>query len=178
MTAERLYGVLAEFDGTDALLAAVRAAHKAGARRLDSYTPFPVEPLEELITGTQRLLPVLAFAFGMLGLLGFFLLEYWFAAVNYPLNIGGRPLNSWPAFVPSCFEVGLIWAVGAAFVLFFALSRMPRLSHPLHAVPGFDRASQDALFLCVEAEDPNFDRDRLHALFRRHRAIRIVDVPA
>lgn len=176
MTGRGLYGVVAEFPGVDSLTAAARAARGLGP--IESYTPFPVEELEELIAGKQRALPAAMFIGGLVGLVGFFLLEYWCAAIDYPLNVGGRPLDSWPAFIPSCFEVGLIWAAATGFAGFFLTNRLPQLFHPLSRVPGFERASQDAYFLAIEAGSPDFDRHRIHSLLAAHGALRVMDVPS
>lgn len=178
MSERRLYGVVAEFPEVDSLVAAAHAvrAHEFGP--VESYTPFPVEELEELIAGKQRALPAAIFICGLIGLVGFFVLEYWCAAINYTTNVGGRPYDSWPAFIPSCFEVGLVWAAAAGFAGFFIATRLPKLFHPLNRVPGFERASQDAFFLAVEADAPGFDRQRVHSLFVEHGALRVVDVPS
>lgn len=177
MSEHRLYGVVAEFPRMDSLVAAARTVRARGLGPIETYTPFPSEELEELIAGKQRALPAAMFIFGMIGMIGFFFLEYWCAVVNYPINVGGRPLDSWPAFIPSCFEVGLVWAAAAGFIGFFVANRLPKLFHPLNRVPGFERASQDAFFLAVEASAPGFDRHRVHSLFQEHGALRVVDVP-
>jgi hypothetical protein len=178
MTEHGLYGIVAEFPGIDSLVAAARAARAREVGPVESYTPFPVEELEELIAGKQRALPAAMFVCGLVGLVGFFLLEYWCAAIDYPINVGGRPYDSWPAFIPSAFEVGLVWAAAAGFAGFFIASRLPKLFHPLNRVPGFERASQDAFFLAVEAGAPGFDRNQVYSLFQEHGALRVVEVPS
>jgi hypothetical protein len=172
----RLHGLLAEFEGAAPLIAAARSLRQAGFRRLESYTPIPLDELDDLIAGRRTRLPLSMLACGLAGFLGFFLLQSWAAAIDYPINIGGRPLLSWPAFLPSSLEVGLLAAVAGGFVLFFVLDRMPRLHHPIDAAPGFERASQDGFFLCVEAADPHFERERVRAALERCRAIRILEV--
>ncbi len=158
------YGILAEYADAAALVAAARRLREAGYRRFEAYSPYPVDALDSVAAEPARRLPATMAAAGIAGAAAGYLLQYWGAVIDYPLNIGGRPLDSWPAFVPACFEFGVIWAVAAGFLAFFAICRLPRLAHPIDRVPGFARASQDRFFLCVERQDPMFDRIRAEAL--------------
>jgi hypothetical protein len=120
-------------------------------------------------------LPAAMFVCDMAGFIGFFLLQGW-GALDYPINVGGRPLLSWPAFVPSAVEVAFFTAVAGGVVLFFVANRMPRLHHPLDEMPGFERASQDGFFLAVEADDPRFEPARVRGLLERCRPVGIQEV--
>lgn len=170
-------GVVAEFTAPDELVAATRRIRAAGFRRIEAYTPFPIDELGDLLAGRAVLLPLVIFGFGLLGLLVSYFMQYWMAAIDYPLNIGGRPLNSWPAFGPISFEITVLWAVASGFFAWFIVNRLPRLADPLGSVPGFDRATIDRFFLCIAADDPRFDAERLRWLLERSNARRISDVP-
>jgi hypothetical protein len=160
-----IYGVVAEFDDQAALVAAARSLAEAGYDRFEAYTPFPVEELSETITPRRTLLPLIVLAGGVVGGAGGFFMQYYAAAIGYPLNVGGRPLNSWPMFVPITFELAVLAAALAAVFGVLALSRLPMPYHPLFKVKEFERASQDRFFLCVEATDPKFDlRETTHFL--------------
>ncbi len=154
-----LYGLMAEFDNPTALVRAAEQARLAGYREMDAYSPIPIHDLTEAIGARRTRLPILVFIGGMLGGLGGFGLEYWSQVIAYPLNIGGRPLNSWPQFVPVMFETTVLGAALAAFVGMWALNKLPQPYHPVFNVPAFARASTDRFFLCIEAADPRFDRE-------------------
>src|SRR3954467_13730955 len=154
-----IYGLLAEFEQPAEIVAAAVAAREAGYRGMDAYTPFPVEGLSEAIGFHRTRLPLIIFIGGLLGCVGGFALQYWCAKVNYPINVGGRPLNSWPMFVPVTFEVTILSAAFAAVIGLFALNGLPMPYHPVFNVPQFALASRNRFFLCVEASDPRFDRE-------------------
>ena len=175
MSGSPLHGVVAEFATPEAVTDAARDIHAAGLRRVEAYTPFPIDALDELVAGREVTLPVLIFVCGLLGFAVSLAMQSYGAAVDYPLNIGGRPLNSWPAFGPIVFEITVFWAVAGGFVAWFIVNRLPRLGQRIQAVPGFDRATTDRFFLCVETGDPRFDRDRLLAIFERRNAVRIAE---
>jgi len=149
-------GLAAEFAAEDALVQAATRLRDAGLRRIEAYTPYPVEALDALLPRPPQLLPVLVFAAGMLGLAGGFLLQWYGAAVSYPINIGGRQPASWPAFIPIAFEIAVLCAVAAGFVGFFVLAGLPAPYQPIAALPNFERASQDRFFLVVDDADPRF----------------------
>jgi|SRR6185312_6808778 hypothetical protein len=146
-------GLAAEFAAEGALVAAATRLRAAGMTGLEAYTPYPVEALDAVLPRQRWMLPVLVFAAGMLGLAGGFFLQWYGAAVAYPIDIGGRPLASWPAFIPIAFEIAVLCAVTAGFVGFFVLARLPKPYQPIHALPGIERASQDRFFLVVDAGD-------------------------
>ncbi len=178
MSEEDIYGMMAEFATPDAAIAAARRLQLNGFRHMEAYTPFPVEELERVLHPRRRpLLSLLIFGGAAVGALYSYFLQYWGAVLDYPLNVGGRPYNSWPAFTVSSFEVTVLFGVATAFFALFLFCRLPRLYHPVFNAPDFDRASQDRFFLCVEARDRWFDADRLRAIFARHDPVRVSLVP-
>jgi hypothetical protein len=156
----RYYGLMAEFDSPTAVVLAARRAYAEGYRRMDAYTPFPVEGLAEEMNFRHTRVPLIVLLGGLAGCLGGFLLQRWIAGPYWPLNIGGRPLNSWPAFIPVTFELTVLCAALSALVGMLALNGLPKPHHPVFNVPRFALASQDRFFLCIEASDPRFDRAR------------------
>ncbi len=179
MSEAALYGITAEFASSEALIAVARRLRLNGFRRLDAYTPFPVEGLDEMIHPPRApWIPLLILLGGIVGAVYSFFLQYWAAVLSYPINVGGRPFNSWPAFVVPSFEVTVLFAVAAALFALLLFCGLPRLYHPIFDVPDFERASQDRFFLSVEASDPHFDIERLRDIFERHAAIRVSVVPA
>src|SRR2546421_10923573 len=156
----RIYGVMGEFGTPEDLIHAVEKVREAGYRRLDAYAPFPVEGLSQALGLKCNLVPAITLLGGLAGGLGGFCFQYWAAAITYPMNIGGRPLNSWPAFIPVTFEVTILGASLAAVFGMLALNGLPMPYHPLFHLPRFARASRDLCFLCIEARDPLFDVER------------------
>ncbi len=155
-----LYGLMAEFRSPESLLAAARRASGEGFKRMDAYTPFPVEGLAEAIGFHHTRVPLIVLIGGIVGCLGGFFLQYWVAVIDYPINVGGRPLNSWPAFIPVTFEMTILVAALSAFLGVLALNGLPMPYHPVFNVERFELASRNRFFLCIEAVDPLFDRDR------------------
>ncbi len=151
-------GLLAEFETPEALTAAVRKLRELGYRRLDTYTPYPVKPaLEELDLPRSRV-SLYALIAGLCGAGGAYFLEWWMNAYDYPINVGGRPPHSGPAFIPITFEMAVLFSGFAAFICVFAFARLPRLHHPVFEVEGFESASIDRFWLGIDAADPRFDR--------------------
>ena len=156
-TRGKLFGLLAEFGDQEALLEATRRVRAAGYTKLDAYTPYPVEDLaEELGFHTTRV-PLLVLVGGILGALGGFLLQYWLNVLDYPINVGGRPLNSIPSWIIVTFELTILSAAIFAVLGMLALNRLPMPHHPVFNVPEFALASTNRFFLAVEAEDPRYD---------------------
>ena len=155
----RLYGLMAEFVEHGQLLDATRRAYAAGYRRMDAFSPFPVEELAEALGQEYSLIPLITLVGGMMGCLGGYFMQWYAMARLYPLNVGGRPHNSWPNFIPITFELTILVASVSAFVSVLILNRLPQPHHPVFNVPEFRRASIDRFFLCIEVEDPKFERD-------------------
>ncbi len=175
-TPSSLYGVLAEFSTPDELLAATRGARQAGYRQMDAYTPFPVEGLAEALGFQRTGLPFLVLLGGIVGGVGGYVMQYWMAAIDYPLNVGGRPLHSWPAFIPVTFELTILVAALAAVLGMLALNGLPMPYHPLFHVPRFELATRNGFFLCIEARDPQFDRDETRRFLESVKAREVSDV--
>ncbi len=154
-----IHGIMAEFDTAEALIAAATRAHREGYRQMDAYSPFPVEELTEALGHPHTRLPLLVLVAGCLGAFLGFVSQYYVTVIDYPLNVGGRPLNSWPAYIPITFEVTILFAALTAVVAMVALNRLPMPYHPVFNVPAFARASRDGFFLCIEADDARFDRE-------------------
>ena len=153
-----LYGLVAEFDQASALLEAVRRARAAGFERLEAYSPFSVEGIDEALGMTRNHIPLLTLLGGAAGAAVGFFIQWYSATIDYPINVGGRPLDSWPSFMPTTFEFAVLFAALAAVIGVFALSGLPRLMHPLFNVEAFRRASVDRFFLVLRSDDPRFDR--------------------
>jgi Protein of unknown function (DUF3341) len=154
-----LYGLMAEFSQPEPLLGAARRAHAEGYRNMDAYSPMPVEGLAEAIGFRSSWVQRLVLVGGLLGATGGFMLCWWITVVAFPHNVAGRPLNSWPAYVPITFESMVLVACITAVVSMLALNGLPQPYHPVFNVPQFERASRDKFFLCIEASDPKFDRE-------------------
>ncbi|HXK60538.1 MAG TPA: DUF3341 domain-containing protein [Acidobacteriota bacterium] len=154
----QIYGLMAEFETPEQLLRAARRAREAGYRNMDAFSPFPIEGLNEEVGFRRTGLPAIVLIAGTVGALTGFGLQYWVSKITYPLNVGGRPLNSWPAFIPVTFEVTILFAALAAVIGMIALNGLPMPYHPAFGVPRFAQASQNRFFLAIEATDPKFDR--------------------
>jgi len=154
---QTIYGLLAEFESEKQLLAAVRASRLQGYRKMDAFSPVPVHGLAEELGFTKTRLPLIVFLGGLAGMIGGYMLQYGTAAFVYPLNIGGRPLHSWPAFIPITFETTVLIAAFSAVVGMIALNGLPRPYHPLFNVKRFKLASRNRFFLAIESSDPLFD---------------------
>jgi hypothetical protein len=156
----RIYGVMAEFDSPSALVAAAHSAHDSGYRRMDGYTPYPIEELHEALHIHDTRLTKLVLAGGVAGCLGGYALQYWISAISYPVIVGGRPFHSWPAFIPVTFECTILAAALTAVFGMLALNGLPQPFHPVFNVPRFAQASRNRFFLCIEARDPKFHVER------------------
>ncbi len=153
-----IHGLMVEFLTAEEILSAARRARQAGYRVMDAYTPYPVEGLVAELGVPRTRIPFIVLMGGIVGAgIGFFM-QYYTMAIDYPFNVGGRPLNSWPVFIPITFEVLILVASLSAFLGMLFLNGLPRPHHPVFNVPQFGRSSQDRFFLCVEATDPQFDR--------------------
>jgi hypothetical protein len=155
-----VYGLMAEFDDANALVAAAHRARLEGYRRMDAYSPFPIEELHEALGLPHTRLPLIVLLGGLVGCVGGYSLQYWAAAVAYPLNVGGRPLHSWPAFIPITFECTILVAALAAVFGMLGLNGLPMLYHPVFNVSRFALASRNRFFLCIESRDVHFDVEK------------------
>ena len=176
MTEQPLHGVIAEFTTPDGLVLACRKARAAGYRRMDAYSPFPLEAAADAIGFKKTRVPLLALMGGIFGGLSGFLLQYWVHVWAYPLNIGGRPLNSWPSFVIITFEMTILFAGITAVVGMLVLNGLPQPYHPVFNHPRFTAASRDRFFLCIEAVDPKFDREETKRFLQATDAIDVAEV--
>jgi len=152
-----IWGLMAEFDNPTALVTAARRAREAGYHRMDAYSPYPVEELSDALGHHKDRLPLLVLAGGIAGLIVGLALQYWASAVAYPMNVGGRPAASWPAFIPPAFETTILFAAFAAVLGMLGLNGLPMPYHPVFNVDRFALASRNRFFLCIESEDPLFD---------------------
>jgi hypothetical protein len=171
------FGLIAEFEDAVALLDAAKGVREAGYTRLDAYSPFPLEGLARAIGFRERWLPFIALAGGAVGGIGGYLMQWWMNALDYPINVGGRPLDAWPAFAVGSFELMVLGAVVAVLGGMLALNRLPRLYHSVFNAPHFERVTVDRFFLVVESEDPYFHEERTPALLERLGAVSVEEVP-
>lgn len=178
MSAARAYGLLAEFADPEQLRgAALRAMHEERYTAIEAYSPFPIEGLAEALHRRGAHVPFWTLLGGILGGGGTYLLEWYSAAIDYPINVGGRPLFSWPAFLAPALEMTILWA--ALFGVFAMLlgNGLPRLHHPLFGVPAFERASDDRYFLLLRADDPCFDAQHAREFLSSLSPLSISEVP-
>lgn len=173
-----VYGLMAEFDDPGALIEATQHAYDRGYRLMEAYTPFPVEGVAEALGFHRNRIPQAVFIGGLLGGIGGFFMQWFSAVVHYPINVGGRPFNSWPAFIPITFELTVLCAALTAIVSMVVLNRLPQPHHPVFNVPEFARASTDRFFLCIEATDAKFDLAATRTFLEQLNPFMIAEVPA
>jgi ActD protein len=156
MKRDPIYGIMAEFDSAQALVDAARQTYQAGYQKIDAYSPFPIEGLAEEIGFHHNLVPLVVLIGGIVGGLSGYLMQYWISVVDYPLNIGGKPPHSWPAFIVITFEMTILFAALSAVLGMLALNGLPMPYHPVFNVPRFALASKDRFFLIVFSSDPKY----------------------
>ena len=171
-----IYGITAEFDDPDKLLEAAGKVRAAGYRHFDAYSPFPIHGLDEAMHFSDPRVPWFAFFGGLTGCMLGFGLQYFISVVDYPWNVGGKPLNSWPQFLPVTFECTVLCTGLSTFISQWALNGLPRLHHPIFNAKNFDRASQDRFFLCIESKDALFDLEKTEAFLSSLGALHVAEV--
>jgi Alternative complex III, ActD subunit len=173
---ENLYGLMVEFDEPESLLEAAHRAHAEGYRNMDAYTPMPVEGLAEAVGFRSNWVQRSVFIGGLCGATGGFSLCWWMTVIAYPHIVAGRPLNSWPAYVPITFESMVLIACLTAVIGMLAMNGLPQPYHPVFNVKRFEHASRDKFFLCIEASDPKFDADATRRFLEEVSSGEVLDV--
>jgi len=171
------YGIVAEFETATDLVVASKAAYAAGYREMDAYSPYPIEEAAEAIGFHKTRVPLIVLLGGLLGGLSGFMLQYWINVIDYPLNIGGRPYNSWPAFIVPTFEMTVLFAGLSGVFGMFALNGLPMPYHPLFNVDRFGAVTRDRFFLCIEAADPKFDLVNTQEFMMSLKPLSVSEVP-
>jgi hypothetical protein len=173
-----IHGAMAEFDTPEEILEAAERAWAAGYRRMDAYTPFAVEGLAETIGFKKNYVALAVLIGGICGVTGGYGLLYWITVIAYPHNVGGRPLHSWPAYIPITFECMILLSALTALIAMLAMNGLPQPYHPVFNVPEFDRASKDKFFLCLESSDPKFRTEEALQFLREVGGNEVTVVPA
>ena len=172
----KIYGVIGQFDRPSTLVSAAREAYAAGYRQINGYSPFPIEELTEAIGFKRTILPLIVLIGGIIGGLGGFFMQYYLEVIDYPLNVGGKPFNSWPAFIPITFECTVLVAAFSAVLGMLALNKLPQPYHPVFNAPNFALATRDKFFLVIEANDPKFRHDETTQFMNTLGAMGVSDV--
>lgn len=172
-----VYGLMAEFDNPTDVVRAAQRVHEEGYRQIDAYSPYPIEELSEAIGFHKNRVPLVVLIGGLLGATGGTALCYWVSAIAYAENVGGRPLWSWPAFIPVAYECTILLAAIAAVFGMILMNGLPQPYHPVFNAPRFELASRDHFFVCVEAADPKFDLDQTRAFLTSLGARSVEEVP-
>jgi hypothetical protein len=177
-TPASLYGLMAEFETAEALVNATEKAYAAGYRKMDAYSPYPIEEVAEALGLKKNEVPAIVFLGGLIGCLLGFSMCYYFQTIQYPLVAGGKPLNSWPMYIPITFEMTVLFAALSAVFGMLGLNGFPAPYHPVFNCPRFERASQDRFFLCIESADPQFDREATRAFLQSLNPVEVNEVAA
>lgn len=174
---EALHGLIAEYDTPEQVVAAAEAARKAGFTKMDAYVPHPVDGLDDALGLKPTRLGFVVLAMGLIGAAAGFGMQWYAGAEFYPLNIGGRPLLPWPNYIVITFEVTVLLSAFTAGLFMIGRNGLPRPYHPVFNTPGFERASRDGYYLCVEADDPRFDADQVRSFLEGTTPVRVAEVP-
>lgn len=168
-----LWGLVGEFEKPEDLMHAAEAARHAGFRKMDAYSPFPIHGLSEAIGFRDTKVPWTVFIFGLIGVTVGFTLQWYTSVIDYPMNVGGKPLNSIPAFIPVAYECTILFAAFSAAIGMFVYNKLPQPYHPIFNAKNFERATQDRFFLAIEAEDPNYSAGSIEKLMKDHGALEV-----
>jgi hypothetical protein len=172
-----LYGLMAELATSDQLIEAAKLARAEGYRRVEAYAPFPVEGLNEAVGFRSNRVPLITLAGGVAGGTGAYFMQWYSAVVSYPINVGGRPLHSWPSFIAPTFEMTVLGASLAAVLGMLFLNGLPRLRHPVFNVPDFELASRNRFFLCVRTDEAVFNPDGARRFLESLHPLKVIEVP-
>lgn len=172
---EKIYGLMAEFDKPQTIVDAATEVYKKGYRKMDAYSPYPIEELSEAI-GAHSKIQYLVLLGGLTGTCFGYALQYWVSVIEYPINIGGRPFHSWVSFIPITFETTVLFAAFTGVISMILLNGLPQPYHPVFNVPRFELATDDRFFLCIEIEDSKFDRKATAELLKSLGAVEVTEV--
>jgi len=171
------YGMLAEFAGAERLVDAAKRTRTAGYSRIEAYSPMPVEGLVEAVGRFRDRLPLLTLIGGIIGGVGGYFMQWYAATISLPINVGGRPLHSWPSFIPVTFEMAVLGAALFAVFGMLALNRLPKLYHPLFNLPAFELASRNRFFLCIRCDDPHYEQQEVQRFLETLQPLLVQEVP-
>jgi len=172
-----VFGYLAEFENPSELVDAAEKVYAEGYRKIDTYSPFPIEAASEAVGFHHTRLPLIVLIGGLTGLATAFAMQYWISAIDYRINVGGRPFNSWPSFIIVCFELTVLFSAISAVIGMFALNGLPMPYHPVFNVQRFVDASKDGFFLVIEATDPKFDAEETPSFLKALSPVGVWEVP-
>jgi hypothetical protein len=178
MKRDPIYGIMAEFDTPQALLDAARKTYQSGYKKIDAYSPFPIEGLAEEIGFTHNGVPLVVLICGLIGGASGYLMQWWMSAVDYPINVGGRPYHSWPSFIVITFEMTILFGGISALLGMLALNGLPMPYHPVFNVPRFAFASKDRFFLIIFSSDKKYDPDQTRKFMQSLNPRAVSEVPS
>ena len=172
------WGLAARFGSQAELLKAAKAAYLAGYRKMDAYSPMPIDGLAEALGSRRTIMPLIVLLGGIAGGVSGYFMQWYSMVIDYPYNVGGRPFHSWPAFIPVTFELTVLGAAVSGVLGMLFLNGLPRFHHPIFAAPGIERASVDQFFLCIESRDGRWDAEETRRYLQDElQAAEVVEVP-